>query len=186
MSRENRRRTGKTTGTPSRDPVPRSPGRQFGAFLEYLAKVMALAGGAVLAGVMGMTVVSVFGRYAFGAPIPGDYEITELACGVAIFAFLPYCHIRHGNIVVGFFTNGMRSRHKAMLDTVHNIVFAFVAGLITWRMFVGAIQKFTDGETTMFLGIPLYWAYFPALVGAGLLTAVCVMMACSCLRVLKR
>ena len=102
---------------------------------------MAMAGGALLAGVMGMTVVSVFGRYVFGAPIPGDYEITELACGVAVFAFFPYCHIRHGNIVVGFFTSRMRPRRKAMLDTVHNIVFAFVAGLITWRMCVGATAE---------------------------------------------
>ena len=145
-----------------------------------------MAGGAILAGVVGMTVVSVFGRHVFGTPILGDYEITELACGVAVFAFLPYCHIRHGNIVVGFFTGRMRSRHKAMLDTVHNVVFALVAGLITWRMFVGAVQKFTDGETTMFLGIPLYWAYFPALVGAGLLTAVCVLMAWLHLQALKR
>ena len=147
---------------------------------------MAMAGGALLAGVMGMTVVSVFGRYVFGAPIPGDYEITELACGVAVFAFFPYCHIRHGNIVVGFFTSRMRPRRKAMLDTVHNIVFAFVAGLITWRMCVGATQKFADGETTMFLGIPLYWAYLPALLAAGLLTAVCVQMAFSSLQALKR
>ena len=104
-------------------------------------------------------------------------------CGICV---LPYCHIRHGNIVVDFFTSRMRSHYKAMLDTVHNIVFAIVAGLITWRMFVGAVQKFMDGETTMFLGIPIYWAYFPALVGAVLLAAVCVLMACSCLQAVKR
>ena len=186
MSRANRRRTGKETGAPSRELALSSQGRQLGAFLEYLAKVIAIAGGALLAGVMGMTVVSVFGRYVFGAPIPGDYEITELACGVAVFAFFPYCHIRQGNIVVGFFTSRMHSHYKAMLDTVHNIVFAFVAGLIAWRMFVGALQKFMDGETTMFLGIPLYWAYFPALVGVVLLAAVCVLMACTRLQDLKR
>jgi len=135
---------------------------------------------------MGMTVISVFGRYVFGAPIPGDYEITELACGVAVFAFFPYCHIRNGNIVVKFFTGRLPTRCKKLLDAAHNVVFAIVAGLITWRLFVGATRKYMDGETTVFLGIPLYWAYFPALAGAGLLTVICMLMACSHLQAHRR
>ena len=47
----------------------------------------------------------------------------------------------------------MPPRFRAALDAVHNIMFALVAGLITWRLFIGAMHKFDDGETTVFLGI---------------------------------
>ena len=145
--------------------------------IERLARGVALAGGMLLVGIMGMTVVSVFGRYFFNTPIPGDYEITELACGIAVFAFFPWCHIRNGNIVVGFFTRTMRPRRRAALDAVHGVVFTAVAGLVTWRLVVGGVHKYLDGETTLFLGIPVHWGYFFALPGAGMLTAVCALVA---------
>lgn len=153
-----------------------SPDGSLKRWLERLARAVALAGGLLLVGVMGMTVISVLGRYLFNAPVPGDYEITELAIGIAVFAFFPYCHIKNANIVVELFTGRMPPRFKAALDAVHNLIFAIVAGLITWRLFIGGMHKFDDGETTMFLGIPIHWAYFSALVGAGLLTVVCVLL----------
>ena len=64
--------------------------------------------------------------------------------------------------------------------------FTVVAALVTWRLFVGGMHKLEDGETTLFLGIPLYWGYFPALAGAGLLTAVCVWVLRRHLRALRR
>lgn len=144
--------------------------------LEQLTRVVALAGGLLLIGVMGMTVVSVIGRYLFNAPVPGDYEITELAIGIAVFAFFPYCHLTNANIVVELFTGRMPPRVREALDAVHNVTFAIVAGLIAWRLFVGALHKLDDGETTVFLGIPVHWAYFSALLGAGLLTVVCFLL----------
>ena len=144
--------------------------------LERLARRLALAGGLLLVGVMGMTVVSVLGRYLFNAPVPGDYEITELAIGIAVFAFFPYCHSSNANIVVELFTGRMPTRFRAALDAMHSVTFAIVAGLITWRLFVGAMHKLNDGETTVFLGIPVHWAYFSSLLGAGLLTMVCVLL----------
>ena len=38
------------------------------------------------------------------------------------------------------------------------------------------MHKLNDGETTVFLGIPVHWAYFSSLLGAGLLTMVCVLL----------
>ena len=147
---------------------------------------MAMAGGILMIGIVAVTVFSVLGRYLFNAPIPGDYEITELACGVAVFAFFPYCYMRNGNIVVEFFTGRMRERYRAALDTAHNLVFAAVAALITWRLFVGGVHKFEDSETTLFLEIPIWLGYFAALPGAALLTTVCVWGFCFHLRALGK
>ena len=173
-------------GDTARGPAPDVPGHRVGAHVERLAAMVAIAGGLLMFGVVLMTVISVLGRYLFNAPIPGDYELTELACGIAVFAFLPYCHARSGHIVVEFFTGRLRARHKTALATVHNIAFTLVAGVITWRLFVGGMHKLQDGETTLFLGIPLHWGYFPALLGAGLLTAICVLVVCRQVRALRR
>ena len=148
--------------------------------------MVAIAGGLLMVGVVLMTVISVLGRYLFSAPIPGDYEITELALGIAVFAFLPYCHARGGNIVVEFFTGRLRPRYQAALAAVHSVVFTLVAGLVTWRLLVGGMHKLRDGETTLFLGIPLHWAYFAALPCAGLLTAICVLVALRYAHALRR
>jgi TRAP-type C4-dicarboxylate transport system permease small subunit len=163
-----------------------SPDGGLQHWLERLARTVALAGGLLLVGVMGMTVVSVLGRYLLGTPVPGDYEITELACGVVAFAFFPYGRITNANIVVELFTGRMPARWKAALDAVHEVVFALVAGLIAWRLFVGGLRKLADGETTMFLGIPIHWAYFSALLGAALLAVVCVLLLARHLKIPAR
>ncbi len=163
-------------GDTARGAAPHLPGHHIGAHLERLARMVATAGGMLMIGVVLMTVISILARYLFNAPIPGDYEITELALGITVFAFFPYCHARSGNIVVEFFTGRLRPRHKIALDMVHSVVFTLVAGLITWRLLVGGMHKLEDGETTLFLGIPIHWAYFSALLGAGLLTAICVLV----------
>ncbi|MDE2912988.1 MAG: TRAP transporter small permease [Paracoccaceae bacterium] len=139
-----------------------------------MTRALAIAGGLIMIGVVAMTGASVLGRHLFDAPIPGDYEITELACGVAVFAFFPYCHMNNANIVVEFFTGRMQTRYKTALDTAHSLAFAVVAALISWRLFVGGMHKFADGETTLFLGVPIWLGYFSALPGAVLLTVVCV------------
>ena len=89
MSRAGKPVTDEEAATAPHSPAPPSSDDATGAGLARLSRGFALAGGVLLIGVMVMTVVSVFGRYLLNAPIPGDYEITELACGVAVFAFSP-------------------------------------------------------------------------------------------------
>lgn len=158
----------------------------MGAGLERLARAFALAGGMLLIAIVGMTLASVVGRYFFGAPIAGDYELTELACGIAVFAFFPYCHLMNANIVVDVFTSRLRPRTKQVLDGVHSVAFTVMVGLIACRLFVGGMRKLEDGETTLFLEIPIHSAYFAALVAAGLLTAVCLLVIHRRLQALRR
>lgn len=56
------------------------------------------------------------------------------------------------------------------------MIFTLMAGVITWRLFVGGMRKLEDGETTLFLKIPVHWAYFSTFIAAGLLTAVCLVV----------
>jgi TRAP-type C4-dicarboxylate transport system permease small subunit len=159
---------------------------RVGIVLERATRGLALAGGLLLVGVLVMTVMSVAGRYLFDAPIPGDYEITELACGVAVFAFLPYCQLHRANIVVEFFTTRLPPQRKRLLDAVHSLAFTVVAVLLAWRLAVGGLGKMADGQTTLYLGIPLFWGYLLAFIGAVTLCLVCVWVFTAQVRALRR
>lgn len=154
--------------------------------LEAVTRVLALAGGALLMVAIAITLVSVVGRYAFDAPVPGDYELVELTCAVGVFLFFPYTHAVDGNIIAEFFTAGLSARHRRVLDVGNDIVFTFVAMLLTWRLAAGFLDKFDTGETTILIQIPLWWAYGFAVVSMALLTLVCLMRVAVGIGALRR
>ena len=154
--------------------------------LETATRALALAGGALLLVAVVITLVSVIGRYAFNAPVPGDYELVELVCAVGVFLFFPYTQAVGGNIAAEFFTAGLSPRHRRLLDVANDIVFTLVAMLLTWRLAVGFLDKFSTGETTILIQIPLWWAYGVAVVSMFLLSIVCLMRIVVGVGVLRR
>ena len=154
--------------------------------MERLARMVAIAGGMLMIGVVLMTVISILARYLFNAPIPGDYEITELALGITVFAFSRTATPEAATSSWGSSPAGCVRVTRSRWTWVHNVAFTLVAGLITWRLLVGGMHKLEDGETTLFLGIPIHWAYFSALLGAGLLTAICVLVVYRHVHALRR
>ena len=127
--------------------------------LRTLCRWMAVGGGIVLALLAVMTVVSVLGRYFFGRPIQGDFEITELGCAVAIALFLPYCQLAAGNVVVEFFTGAAPPRLRRYLDVAGCLLTACVAALFAWRLALGGYDMLRYNDQTMVLGIPTWWAF---------------------------
>ncbi len=152
-------------GTPS--PLLSSP---LGRFAEAVTTLS----GTVLVLMALLVVVSVAGRYLFSAPIVGDYEIVETAGAVAIFLCFPYTHLTGSNIVAEFFTTALSDRWKRILDTVHDLIFALVAALFTWRLALGGIHKFNTNDTTALLAIPVWTAFTVAVLAMALLCVVCI------------
>jgi TRAP-type C4-dicarboxylate transport system permease small subunit len=156
---------------PSRLAAPADP---VGAVLRRLAVAFAVFGGLLLAGGALLTVVSVTGRYLFSSPIGGDVELVELGAGAAISAFLPYCQLRGGNVIVDFFTGGLSGRGRQRLDALHALVFAFCAGLVAWRMALGGLDTYLTNDETMVLGVPVWISYVVMVPSFGLLCLVCL------------
>lgn len=141
--------------------------------LTGICKIVAAAGGLVLLAITVITVVSVVGRTLFNTPLPGDFELIELGSAIAIFAFLPYCQIRKGNVIVDFFTAGASPATTHLLSAVGDLIFMLIAGLLTWRLIYGALDFFEYTEQTMVLRLPIWWAFVPILPASALLTVVC-------------
>lgn len=160
-----------SAGPDHRDTAPADP---VGAALRCLSVATAVFGGLLLLAGALLTVASVLGRYFLALPVPGDVELVELGAGAAIAAFLPYCHLRGGHVIVDFFTGRFASATRARIDGLHNLVFALCAGLIAWRMTLGGLDTYLTNDQTMVLAVPT-WISFAVMVPAfALLCLVCL------------
>jgi TRAP-type C4-dicarboxylate transport system permease small subunit len=154
-----------------------------GRFLERLCSAVAMFGGITLLFIMLISSISVIGRNVpqlltlFGfkmspKSIPGDIEIVQLGCAVAIFAFLPYCAIKRANVFVDFFTGWMPVRGRAIFDAAANLLYLAITLVIAWQLGHGTMDKFATKDTTMVLRIPEAWPYAMALALSWLLVVV--------------
>jgi TRAP-type C4-dicarboxylate transport system permease small subunit len=153
---------------------PEANSRRTGGPLGRLAEATTLLAGVVLVAMAILVVTSVAGRYLFNAPLVGDYEIVEMAGAVAVFLCFPYTHLTGSNIVAEFFTTALPARVKLALDTVHELIFALVAGLFTWRLALGGLHKHATNDTTALLALPVWAAYVVAVAAMALLCVVCL------------
>jgi TRAP-type C4-dicarboxylate transport system permease small subunit len=157
-----------------------------GALLERVTRFLALVGGTLLLASVVLSIVSITGRYTVSLPVPGDYELVELICAVAVFLFFPYTHSIGGNLTAEFFTSGLPRRWQAALDVVHDAIFALIAALLAWRLGGGMVDKFDNGDSSILLQIPLWWPYTVAVACMWLLCIVSLWRAAAGIGVLRR
>jgi len=104
-----------------------------------------------------LVTVSVAGRYLIAKPVPGDYDLLGIIAGCAIFAFLPYCQMRRGNVVVDFFTTGLSARGRSILDGLGSLLYLTIAVLFTWRLYFGAVELYETSEVLAVVNFYRWW-----------------------------
>ena len=172
--------------------------------IVFLARTMALLGGLVLTALVILTCLSVLGRglntlghsdlleglapglaaWLIGTgvgPISGDFELVQSGMAFAVFAFLPICQLRGAHATVGIFTDPLSPRTNAALIAFWEVVMALVMLVIAWRLSVGLIDKYGNGQTTFLLQYPVWWSYAASLAAA--LVAALVALYCAVARV---
>ena len=145
----------------------------FGRVLFLSSDWLAIFGGAVLVSIVLVSFFSILGRTLFSKSIVGDFELVEMGCAVAIFCFLPLCHLRRGNVTVDFFTLGLSNKAVRILDSFSSFLFLIVASIFCWRMVLGGIDMYRYNEQTMLLGLPVWIAFIPAVFSFFLLSLAC-------------
>ena len=166
-----------------------------------LSRIMAIAGGVMLAALILLTVYSVLARALdrlfhamIGAdmapglarwmidagvgPLLGTYEVLEAGIVFVIFAFLPICQITGGHATVDIFTAQMSEGANRVLRGVTEVIFAAVLVLIAVQLYGGMMSKLNSGQVTLELAFPVWWSYAISLLGAVLAALVAVYLAC--------
>lgn len=140
-----------------------------------------------------MTVISILGRafiWAGLAPVPGDFELVEIASVIAIFAFLPWAQINRGQVTVDVLVDYFPARLRTALGMLGDGAMTLAASVIAWRLWLGFGERFPHGsdtirsllvlgerpyyvETTFILRMPVWYGYALSMIGAGFFALVC-------------
>ncbi|NDV85765.1 TRAP transporter small permease subunit [Aurantimonas aggregata] len=151
----------------------------LGAAVEHGARWLAYASGACLFFIVVLTCASIIGRamltlgLGFG-PVPGDFELVEIAAGVGVFLFLPLCQLKRGHVTVDILSGWFGRWGVAVSDLIGNLLMSIAAGVILWRLIAGLQDKLGTGEESFILGIPVWSGYALSLVGAVSFLLVCL------------
>ncbi len=143
----------------------------LGRLLHWLARTMAMIGGAIFTLLVAMSLVSIVGRKLFNWAVPGDVEILQMCAAFASASFFAYCHLIHGDVKVDFFTHNMSVRKVAVMDAIGSLLIGLFGALIAWRTGVGAVALKEVGETSPILGWPVWVAQALMVPGFLLLSA---------------
>ena len=136
------------------------PTDKMGRVLYVASSWLAIFGGFVVGAVALMTTISVTGRASISKPIPGDMELIEIGTCTAVFAFLPFCQLMKGNVIVDFFMNWASKKTHAICDSLGSFLYLLVSLLLTWRLYYGTFDMYENGEISGVLAIPR-WISFP-------------------------
>ncbi len=144
----------------------------IGRVLTRVSRVFVIIGGTLLTAAGFLTVASVLGRYLVSAPIPGDFELVEAACALAVFSFLPYCQLQKGKVLVDFFTYNLSANKLGVLDSISALIYTAIVVLLTWRLWVGGLDLLRTNEQTIVLHIPRAYYFIFIMPSMALLVVV--------------
>lgn len=171
--------------------------------IQFLARFTAVIGGLVVMVLILMTTLSIIGRSLnkvlhgdffqtqlnglsqalldLGVgEINGNYELLEAGVAFAIFSFLPICQFYGSHASVDIFTSFLSQRFNRWIAAFWEVVLTAVIILIIWRLFEGMQRYIGNGETTLFLQFPVWWAY-AASFAAGTISCI-VAVFCAVVR----
>ena len=121
--------------------------------------------GATLFVLLGLTVLDVGGREILNRPLPGGYEISELALLALFFLALPATTLHDEHITVTLVDRWLTDRGRRTLSALGDFLTLAVLGALTpflWRQADGMTQY---GDVTLYLQIRTApFVYFAAIL----------------------
>tara|TARA_Y100000294_G_scaffold131203_1_gene123546 strand:- start:344 stop:841 length:498 start_codon:yes stop_codon:yes gene_type:complete len=124
-----------------------------------------------------LTFFDVGGRYLFGAPIPGAFEITQLLLAVLVFTALPLVTGREQHVSISLieqtFKGGVKKLQRLIVSLTCMVMLGYLS-IVLWRL---ALRIGSYGDYTAYLQIPLApFAYVMSLF-SGLAAAILLFLA---------
>ena len=103
-------------------------------------------------------------RYLFSRPIPYDVDITSFVLVLLAFFGAAYTQLEKGHLYVDLLTSRLRPRSALVLSTAMYIICIVVAGVLTWRGILNALNYYRIGTVT-YGGLPLFPATIIMCIG---------------------
>lgn len=123
----------------------------------------------MLVGVVLINAWSIVTDALFNKPFPGDFELTGMGTAIAVFCFLPYCQLIGANVSADIFTTRAGPKSRAAMAVLSAVIAVLFASVLLWRMSAGLLDYRRYEEFTAVLGVPIWYAFVPALISLALL-----------------
>lgn len=121
--------------------------------------------GALIIGVMVITVYNILGRWLFGEPFRGTVELTELSMLGIVYLGLGFAQHRDSHISVDLLYRRFPRPTRQALDLFGAVLSVVVLALMAWQLAVYAEVLSSGGRETAAREIPLAPFAYVAVVG---------------------
>jgi TRAP-type C4-dicarboxylate transport system permease small subunit len=139
----------------------------MGKFIYDISRYMAWFGGLVLTLIAVVSVLSIAGRafsFAGLGPVPGDFELVEAGTALAVFCFLPWCHLKRSHADVSMLWHFYPKTMRRILMVLVEVLTLVVWCLLVWRMGLAMLEYRENNEVTFILQMPVWWGYAASLL----------------------
>jgi TRAP-type C4-dicarboxylate transport system permease small subunit len=139
----------------------------MGNIIYATSRFMAWFGGFVLSALAVLSVVSISGRalsFAGLGPVTGDFELVEAGTALAVFSFMPWCHLRQRHADVNLFWHVYPKAMRRVLTVACDALMLIVWVLLIWRMGVATLGYRANAEVTFILQMPVWWGYAASMI----------------------
>ncbi|SIP96520.1 TRAP-type C4-dicarboxylate transport system, small permease component [Rhizobium sp. RU35A] len=154
-------------------------------FVHRLAGALVGFSGLCLLAACVLTGVSIIGSLTL-RPVPGEIELVEALCGLAVFGFLPFCQLKRGHVGVDLLIASFGPKAMNATQLIGDIVIAVLFALIAWRHGIGLMDKLDNGETTPLLLLPIWWGYALAMILLVVNVFICLFIILADIRDIRR
>jgi TRAP-type C4-dicarboxylate transport system permease small subunit len=151
-------------------------------WFERALKLIAYAGGLVLAGLAVLIIYEICARYFFGRPFRGGYEMTQLAMSLIVACGLPYTAITRGHVSVDILSKWLDRPSMRWLNFSVHAIGAVMLAVVFWQSFDYALGSYGYGDVSNMMRIPKYPFQMAIAVAAGLFSLVLALEALKALR----
>ena len=145
--------------------------------LGRAVKLLALAGGYILIGLMLLTVVAVFSRKILNAPIIGVQDLSEVSLVLVVFSAMAYAGWTGGHIAVDLIADMISPRVLRFIDVAMRALSATLIAIVAWESALRAMEAFREGEATNLISIRLYPFFWAISVGFALFALALFLLA---------
>ncbi len=129
--------------------------------------------GFVVTVVLALTGADVIGR-AFGAPVPGTYELVQFMGGLIVGLPLPMSYRSNKQVKMDFEIESLPIWLKRLLESITRLLSIGLFGLLSYGLIELANDQRTAGEITPILSLPFYYVTYGMSVGILIVALVLV------------
>jgi TRAP-type C4-dicarboxylate transport system permease small subunit len=131
-----------------------------GRVLNKLCRAFAVGSGLMLIAMSLMSVGSIVGRALFSQPV------LRLRTGAGHRRSpcrwrCPCCQMIRGHIIVDFLNTAAPPKFNKFLDIAASLLLAVAGFVFAWRITLGMFELRENGDASMLLNLPTWWAYAP-------------------------